>query len=66
MSYKDRPRGKGWLMPLLLGWVSLLSMAIVAAWLAFESVDTIVQNYARDAATAVAPKGPGNSPEPTR
>jgi hypothetical protein len=53
-------------MPLLLGWVSLLSMAVFAAWLAFESVDTIVRNYAGGAATAVAPKGPGNTPDPTR
>jgi len=40
------------LLPLLLGWTALLCLAVVAAWLAFDAVDTIVQDQAPGPPTA--------------
>ena len=50
--YPDPPRKPGWLLPLLLGWAVLLCLAVVAARLAFDAVDVIVQEQAPGAPTA--------------
>jgi hypothetical protein len=40
--YPDPPPSRGWRAPVLLGWIWLLAMVAMAAWLAFASVDAFV------------------------
>ena len=40
--YTDPPPSRGWFVPVLLGWISLLAILAFTAWLGFASVDAFM------------------------
>jgi len=59
--YTQPPRRQGWFWALFLGWIALLSMGIVAAWMIFGAVDSLVPQPSPRTATV-----PSSVPPPSR
>lgn len=48
--YTDPPPSRGWFLPVLLGWTSLLAILAVAVWLGFASFDAFMAQQVSGAA----------------
>ena len=47
--YTDPPPSRGWFLPVLLGWISLLAILALAVWVGFASGDAFMAQQVSDA-----------------